>query len=281
MENDEVQTDFSLLLDYPLFGVPPVKPVAPPPPPPKKIKKVLKERPKITLTIVGILASGDLFLAIIKSGGFEDIYSVGHTVGHLKIIEISKDTVVFSDGFDEHTAFLNQENIEIGGGFEEEVSQKGPTDRVTKNAPKTIKRTVTKKKKSESVITRKSFRNKSVPEAKEVKITRAQKKQLKNFRKTLATNPLEMLGKINTTPYRENGRIVGFRLNPGSERSLFFALQLQPGDIVTQINGTDLSTVNNFKTGMALMNKLSSQNTISMIVERGGSNENIFVDFTN
>ncbi len=277
-KNEENQIDYSLLLDYPLFGIPPVKPVAPPPPPPKEIPKVIKNRPVIVLSVIGIVSLGDLFLAIIRSGGVEETYSVGQYIGHLKIVNITRDSVIFDDEGQEAIAYLNQENVEFGGGTEEIVEVIDPA-----NSNRTTKKTIIKKAnaKSAAPVTEKVFRGKPVPVAKEIKVTNSQKEQLKSFKKTLATNPLQMLGKVNTVPYRQSGRIVGFQVSPGSEKELFFALQLQPGDVITQINGIDLSTVNNFTTGMALMNQLSKQNTLSMIVERRGANENIFVDFRN
>ncbi len=263
--SDSGAIDYSVLRDYALFGVPPPAPVVIKPKPRPKPKRVL---PTVTLTLLGIVALGEVYLAIISSGGAQETYAEGEYIGHVLIKKIGPEwAIVESDGR-EQKIFINQKDVAIGGNQDNGEANTG-NPLLSDNAS-------AQKGRAPDKVSQ--FRNEEVAPAQTVRIDSAEKKKLQQFKGTLATNPLQLLGKINTSPYREQGKIVGFQLTPGSEPQLFRALQLQPGDIIVQINGQDLSTVNNFATGMALMNKLSQLNTLDVVVRRRGELKRLYLN---
>jgi general secretion pathway protein C len=79
---------------------------------------------------------------------------------------------------------------------------------------------------------------------------------------------------VRATPAREAGRFVGFRLQPGREPGVLDELGLQPGDVVTTINGVQ---IDNPATGMKAMRELSDDQEISVTLLRDG--EEISLNF--
>ncbi len=57
------------------------------------------------------------------------------------------------------------------------------------------------------------------------------------LRETASANATRFSEVVRLSPHLEGGQMVGFRLNPGSNREAFAQTGLQPGDVVTEING--------------------------------------------
>lgn len=70
------------------------------------------------------------------------------------------------------------------------------------------------------------------------------------------------------SPYVQNGQFVGFRLRPGRDRQVFQQLGLNGGDVLTEINGTRLSSP---AQGLALLQELMSASQIDVRVLRNGA----------
>lgn len=68
-------------------------------------------------------------------------------------------------------------------------------------------------------------------------------------------------------PYVQNGQFVGFRLQPGRDRRIFQQLGLNGGDILTEINGTRLSSPTQ---GLALLQELIDASQIDVRLLRNG-----------
>lgn len=71
-----------------------------------------------------------------------------------------------------------------------------------------------------------------------------------------------------TSPYVQNGLFAGFRLRPGRDRRIFQQLGLSSGDILTEINGTRLSSP---AQGLALLQELMSARQIDARILRNGA----------
>jgi general secretion pathway protein C len=70
------------------------------------------------------------------------------------------------------------------------------------------------------------------------------------------------------SPYVQNGQVVGFRLRPGRDRRIFQQLGLNSGDVLTEINGTRLSSP---AQGLALLQELMNASQIDVRVLRNGA----------
>ncbi len=66
------------------------------------------------------------------------------------------------------------------------------------------------------------------------------KTQLNNIRKTLKTNPWKLAQIMSINPSYKNGKLQGFKIRPGSQRTLFYKLGLAVNDVVYEINGKSL-----------------------------------------
>ncbi len=57
------------------------------------------------------------------------------------------------------------------------------------------------------------------------------------LRETASANAARFSEIVRLSPHLESGQMIGFRLNPGPNREAFSQAGLQPGDVVTEING--------------------------------------------
>lgn len=71
-----------------------------------------------------------------------------------------------------------------------------------------------------------------------------------------------------------NGKLVGYKLYPGSNPAAFLGAGLEPGDIVTEVNGKPVSNPANL---MALMGKGKSDKPVSLTVKRDGQTRHISI----
>ena len=69
---------------------------------------------------------------------------------------------------------------------------------------------------------------------------------------------------IEIAPRAENGKITGMMLNPKGDGALFKAAGLEPGDVLTAVNGKPVSD------GEDVRSILAGGGTVSLEVERGG-----------
>lgn len=97
--------------------------------------------------------------------------------------------------------------------------------------------------------------------------------RLRTLRQSLRQNPKSLFGLVRTIPKKDDqGKMVGYILQPGREPELFEQMGLKPGDIVTRINDVNL---NNLASGMQALRSVQSGDTVSMTVLRGDQTENL------
>jgi general secretion pathway protein C len=82
---------------------------------------------------------------------------------------------------------------------------------------------------------------------------------------------------IRPQPYMPNGELKGYRVYPGRNREQFVALGLQPGDLVTEINGI---TLNNPTQAMEIFRALGETTQAQLSVERDGKSQTLTLDTT-
>jgi general secretion pathway protein C len=91
----------------------------------------------------------------------------------------------------------------------------------------------------------------------------------------IASGP-EVIGEmIRPMPELANGQLRGFRLYPGRDRQKFEKLGLQPGDLVTQVNGVPLSDP---QRGLEILRGLGNAGQATVTLERGGAVQQVTVD---
>ncbi len=100
--------------------------------------------------------------------------------------------------------------------------------------------------------------------------------KLDKIRQAILKNPQEIFQYVRLSQVKEEDAIVGYRVSPGKDASLFEASGLENGDIATEFNGFDL-------TAPDVMNKLASSMSdlteINLTVLRDGQQYDIYIQF--
>ena len=97
------------------------------------------------------------------------------------------------------------------------------------------------------------------------------------LRDVLSENAARLQDIIRPAPHVQEGQIVGFRVNPGRDRAAFEALGLQPGDVVTDVNGTVLDDISQ---GLQIFQSLGESTQANVTVLRDGVPQVIVIDTT-
>jgi general secretion pathway protein C len=97
------------------------------------------------------------------------------------------------------------------------------------------------------------------------------------LRDVITNNAAKLTDIVKLAPHVQEGQIVGFRVTPGRDRATFEALGLQPGDVVTDINGTVLDDPNQ---GFQVFQSLGESTQANVTVLRDGVPQVIVIDTT-
>ena len=87
-------------------------------------------------------------------------------------------------------------------------------------------------------------------------------------REQLFDDPKQLLDYINISPKREAGQLIGYRLRPGKDPSLFERAGLKHNDLAININGYDLTDM---QQALSLMRELRQLTEANITVLRDGS----------
>ena len=98
-----------------------------------------------------------------------------------------------------------------------------------------------------------------------------------SLREVIGSNASRIADVIRLAPAVEQGQILGFRVNPGPDTAAFAALGLEPGDIVTEVNGTTLDDPNR---GLQVFEALGEMTMANVTLLRNGNPQAIVIDTT-
>lgn len=87
----------------------------------------------------------------------------------------------------------------------------------------------------------------------------------------LRSAPDSFIDFISVAPHRENNETVGYRVSPGKEPALFDAVGLEIGDVITQINGLDV-------TSFEALNALRSSEAIELTLNRNNEVVTLYIE---
>jgi len=186
----------------------------------------------LKLTLRGLIASSnqDEARAIVAdSSGKENFYKVGDKLpGNAELKEIHADRIVIQRSGRYETLKLPKESLDFGGNSA--VTSTGSTTGVATAAPQ-------------------------------------QTYSLAEYRDTLLNDPQKVADLVQIQPANRNGRFVGYRLLPGRDTTFLTRYGLQPGDVVTSVNGVEL---NSPAKGFGLIKDLSSADKLDLVIDRNG-----------
>ncbi|WP_196139283.1 type II secretion system protein GspC [Aliikangiella sp. G2MR2-5] len=90
--------------------------------------------------------------------------------------------------------------------------------------------------------------------------------QLNRYKDQFERDPASMADIINGRPHMVDGELKGFEISPGKDRRLFQELGLRRGDIVTSVNGVQLTSM---QEAMSLMSDMKSMSEMNIEIQRG------------
>ena len=98
-----------------------------------------------------------------------------------------------------------------------------------------------------------------------------------SIRDVISENASRITDIIRVAPHLEGGQMIGFRINPGRDRSRFEAFGFQPGDVVVDVNGTVLDDPSR---GLQIFEALGEATQASVTVLREGTPQVLTIDTT-
>nr|WP_211092040.1 type II secretion system protein GspC [Vibrio agarilyticus] len=100
--------------------------------------------------------------------------------------------------------------------------------------------------------------------------------QISQARAEIAANPQAIFQYVRLSPVKKDQQVIGYRVSPGKNASLFDGVGLKNGDIAVQINGSDL---NDPAAMTGIFKSITEQNELNLTVERDGQQHDIYIQF--
>lgn len=98
---------------------------------------------------------------------------------------------------------------------------------------------------------------------------------LPSVNRAMADDPAFVAEIIRPTPVLMDGQLQGFRVYPGRDRGAFGSLGLQPGDMITQVNGSPLTDP---ARGLSAITGLQPGDRVNVTVSRNGVTRDITIE---
>lgn len=235
-KNNTQRANIGSIVALDLFGSVNAAPVAAP--------VQMSEAPKtrLNLTLTGVVASSDsqAGAAIIENKGAQNTYGLGDKIDGTNAVltEVYTERVIIKNGARRETLMLD--GVDYSKMVVPPSSQRG--------AAAVTQASAQRRQLSSDAI-----------------------RAIRNVRK----RPSGFSDFIAMSPAHSNGVMQGYRVSPGKDPSLFKSAGLKPGDIVTEINGLDLTDMQQSLEAMAALQKIQS---LQMTVNRDNQKLTLFVD---
>ncbi len=98
---------------------------------------------------------------------------------------------------------------------------------------------------------------------------------LRELRDMVLDNPQQLADKVRLRPHSEGGRMVGYQVRPGRDAQFLSRLGLQPGDVVTAVNGIRLDSP---ARGLSILRNLAKSSRVRLEIKRNGVPQTIDLD---
>ena len=216
VQSSSSRLDINPLTRINLFGNPAAKPVTP-------IETDVTDAPetKLNLTLTGVVSSTDpkIGAAIVENAGKQNTYGIGDKIDgtNATLDEIYVDRVIIKNRLSRETLMLDGVDFDEANQQREATRQKAVSQNVANSnapAPQGPQQT---------------NRNSAAGE------------RMKELRQKLADSPASFTDFIAIQPHSPQGQLVGYRVSPGKQPEFFQEMGLRSGDVITQINGIDLT----------------------------------------
>jgi general secretion pathway protein C len=206
--------DIAPLTKLNLFGNPDAKPMVS-----AVVEITDAPETQLNLTLTGVVSTGDpkVGAAVVENNGKQNTYGVGDKIDgtNATLDELYIDRVIIKNRLARETLMLDgidfdEANQTREQEYRQEVEEfQSPQGPVAMPAPK--------------------------------RDPQRTSNSAREMREQISESPTSFTDFIAITPHTPNGQLIGYQVSPGKQPELFSDVGLRSGDIVTQINGLDLS----------------------------------------
>jgi general secretion pathway protein C len=202
---------------------------------------------RLNLTLTGVVTSSiqDQGAAIIENSSKQQTYGIGEKIDgtNASLKEVYTDRVIIKNGPSNETLMLDGVDYSKTSNQSNNIASR-PEVRLP-NSPSQApeRRTLS----ADAIAARKELQNK----------------------------PASFTDYIAVSPHRPNGELAGYRVRPGKKPALFKAAGLKSGDVITEINGLDLTDI---QQSLEAMNMLKELQSFEMSVQRKDELISIYLD---
>lgn len=206
-------------------------------------KKAIENAPDTRLDLVlrGVLAHDpqEQALALISRGrGAQEVYGIGDRLpGNAELVEVYPDRVIIEyQGRYETLRLPETSEVSLGGG-------------VDSSAP----------------LAQKSYQRVASQQA--IPASRATQ-----LRREFLDDPARLMKMVNIKQEHKDGELLGYKVSPKGDPSLFYEVGLQDGDIIVSVNGMPLSNTKG-------LSSLRRAKRYDVVVMRGGAEVPLSISF--
>jgi len=238
---------------------------------------------RLNLSLSATVAEGDNSgkgTAIIGSAGKQGTYGLGEKIDSTTAIlkEVYSDRVIVQNGRKDEILMLDGvEYDNRNRPISNDESAKKETDQAVVSQSRDGFRRDSKgrlmmpgqKKGDKQRIGQDNGRQSKLKSDRKVDNRRDEKlrRELSKQRAELAKDPKKLFELIRFSPKRDQGRLVGYLLNPGAQPQLFRQAGFRPGDLAVEVNGYQL---NDMQQAMTALKELRTMTEANIVVQRKG-----------
>ena len=216
--NSTSRLDITPLTKLNLFGNPEAKPA-----PAANTEVTDAPETKLNLTLTGVVSSNDpkVGAAIIENNGKQNTYGVGDKIDgtNATLDELYVDRVIINNRLSRETLMLD--------GIDFDEANQNREQQARQDA----------RREAQEIETPQGPIQFQMPDADEEDAAES----AREMREQISQSPTSFTDFIAIKPHVPNGELVGYQVSPGKQADFFHAVGLRSGDIVTAINGLDLS----------------------------------------
>jgi general secretion pathway protein C len=200
---------------------------------------------RLNLTLTGVVASSvkDQGAAIIENRNQQQTYGIGEKIEgtSVSLKEVYADRVIIKNGSSNETLMLDgvDYNKNTNQLSQLPLANLQPSDQ----GPEELRQTLS----NEAILAGRELQD----------------------------QPASFIDYIAVSPHRPDGELLGYRVSPGKKPTLFKAAGLKSGDVITDINGLDLTDM---QEALEAMNMLKELQSLQMSVQREDELITIYLD---
>jgi general secretion pathway protein C len=199
---------------------------------------------RLNLTLTGVVASSEQEsgTAIIENNNSQAVYGLGEKIEgtNATLQTVYNDRVIIKNGIRKETLMLDGIDYEEANRRREQQERIGPSPARNDEA-----------------------------QAQELS------EEALEATAALRERPANFTDFISISPKTEGGQLIGYQVSPGREPALFASAGLKAGDVISQINGLDLTDL---QQSQEALSELRSAQSIELTIIRDGSYTTLYLD---